>query len=926
MSKKIKNVLLIFPPFLLPTGSYEVVTPPLGLAYIASAIKDDFNVKILDCVVEGFKHRVLAGEKRYRHGLKMGKIKEEIRIFTPDVVGISCLFSSQFIAAQSICKEVKFLNKEIVTVIGGSHPTFLARECMRDTDIDFIVLGEGESSFKELLSRLNLSRSVYDLDGIAWRNGKEIIVNKKNNFIRCLDDISFPARQLIPMEEYYSINRPPGHISKTKRNTTLITSRGCLEDCQFCSSSNYWGRRYRVRTTENVLNEIEELIKKFSIREVQFIDDNLTQDKKRTVELFEGMIKRKFNIHWNMPNGVAAWTLDEKLLELMKESGCYELTLGIESANKRILETFIGKPVNLIQVKEIVKVARKIGIDTNSFFILGFPGETEAEINETLSFAESLGLDRAWFLFANFLPGSTLSEIYKDKFNNDFKFENNNYSVPGFLFGQNNDKLRKKIVKKMKAIRIKAICKKPIRHLDKYKFMVLHSVWHHLYLFIVSFKLNFKRIRQRTIEIAVITINSQKKIIHRIINKVRRLWLSGRLLGYSFFYFKSYLTVFYQLLIFSSKRWSRRDAWSQLHYHVHTRKPDWLPRMQDSLLKVCTTYKCNLSCKYCYARDFKEKIPNDMTLNDFYRLLIWAKKNKWNRMVFLGGEPTLHPDFSDMLKLCYKHKMFITIATNNVFPSRIISNVKSFWHENVIVNYNARQVANSSQQRFFDRNLKEWKARNISFGFSYIIGKDKEDLRKLFFDVEYYKPTFVRTSLALPDSSKQNLGCNIFDYSQHFFRQIMQIQKECVRLRIPFYNYRPIPVCMFSDKEWKKLKEISPYVAYTRCPIGYKGRYTYMLTVNPDLSFSFCYSVFMKNENILKFKNRKELNAFLKKNTAQLISNCLIESCNECLAHDLFMNSLNDKNSQKSKDFFSQRVCQGGCLNLRWHNQSSCFS
>jgi magnesium-protoporphyrin IX monomethyl ester (oxidative) cyclase len=187
-----------------------------------------------------------------------------------------------------------------------------------------------------------------------------------------------------------------------------VTSRGCPCHCTFCSSTQLWGRQYRTRTPENVLRELDWLIQRFGVKEIKIQDDNLTVNKERATEIFQGMIERNYGLHWSTPNGIAVWTLDEELLTLMRKSGCYEFTMAIESGNQEVLTKLIKKPLKLEKVREVNRIAKKLGISRTAYFIIGFPGETKAQIMDTVRFARELKLQMGVIFIYNPLPGSAL--------------------------------------------------------------------------------------------------------------------------------------------------------------------------------------------------------------------------------------------------------------------------------------------------------------------------------------------------------------------------------------------------------------------------------------------------------------------------------------------------------------------------------------
>ncbi len=410
--KNIKKVLLIFPPVVCSQESPKQIMPPLGISYLGAYLESDYEVKLLDAAIEGYNHEQIISPGFFQYGLTEEQIKQKITDFSPDVVGVSCLYSSQFSAVAKICDIAKEVSLEIITLIGGTHPTFLPNECLEFKSIDFICLGEGELPTKALLDSIKNGQPYEYIDGIAFRRDKDIVINSQKRIIENIDTLPYPARHLLPLEKYFKIGLPMGLISRKTPAINIITSRGCPFECSFCSSCHFWSRRYRVRSVENVLAEMDEL-KKMGVRELKFFDDNLTLDKHRAKELFRAMIKRKYNFSWNTPNGIAAQTLDEELLSLMKDSGCYEVTLAIESGDEQILKEVLKKPINLEYTLKMAKLIKKYGMDTYGFFIIGFPQETKKQIYKTLKFMDKIKLDRISLFIANPLPGTEIYDVCK---------------------------------------------------------------------------------------------------------------------------------------------------------------------------------------------------------------------------------------------------------------------------------------------------------------------------------------------------------------------------------------------------------------------------------------------------------------------------------------------------------------------------------
>jgi len=431
--KPLRRLLFIFPPTRLHREGVKQSVPALGAGYLAAVARDRADVAILDAVAEGFETERSSTHGFFIYGLSMERIAERIRSFAPDFVGITCLYSSTFPVVAELCSVAKSVAPHAVTMVGGTHPTFLAERCLRETpDLDMIALGEGEQVLLDLLDAASTGRSVETVSGVAFRDpvSSAVVVNPNTHYIDDLDSLPFPAWDLLPVERYQEIGIPHLIVSKKRRFGTMITSRGCPASCTFCSSWKFWGNRYRARSANNVLNEIEYLKNTFNISEIQFEDDNISLNRKRFHEIVTGMIDRDLDLSWSTPNGIALWALDVDLIHRMKKSGCYELALAFESGCQNVLDTIIHKPLNLEKAIPLVREIHRAGIRTSSFFIVGFPGETLEQMKQTFTLPRRLGLTYAWFFIANPLPGSEIYAVCNKNgyLVDDFEFENNSFS------------------------------------------------------------------------------------------------------------------------------------------------------------------------------------------------------------------------------------------------------------------------------------------------------------------------------------------------------------------------------------------------------------------------------------------------------------------------------------------------------------------
>ena len=405
----------------------KLVLPPLGVSYIASVIRNEVEVRIMDAVAEGFYHEVDLDENFLVYGASYDDILARIADYKPDIVGITCLFSSVFPVVRELCKRIKSLDPGILTITGGTYPAFMAEELLRsEPNLDMIALGEGEYTMRDLVRALRSGSDLSSVDGLAWKENGNVRLNPQTRLIENLDSIPFPARDLLPMKLYPKIIVPHSFAAKRRMNTPMITSRGCPAKCTFCSSSRFWGWKFRWRSAENVLDEISELIDKYGIQELQFEDDNFTANKKRAKDIFRGMIERGYQISFNMPNGIAVWTLDDEMIELMKAAGAYEVTLAYESGCQEVVDKLIKKPLDLEKARETTRKIRAAGIRTNAFYIFGFPGETLEQMRQTFKYAREVKTDTAFFFIANPLPGTELYQSARDQglLPDDFNFEN----------------------------------------------------------------------------------------------------------------------------------------------------------------------------------------------------------------------------------------------------------------------------------------------------------------------------------------------------------------------------------------------------------------------------------------------------------------------------------------------------------------------
>jgi magnesium-protoporphyrin IX monomethyl ester (oxidative) cyclase len=235
----------------------------------------------------------------------------------------------------------------------------------------------------------------------------------KTKFITDLDRLPFPARHLLNMEGYFGLEHSHG-TRRRKRFSPIVTSRGCPARCTFCSAYKVWGRKFRQRSPENVIAEMKHIKEKYGIEEIMFEDDNTTLNLKRAERIFDLMIEEKINFVWDTPNGVAAFALNENLIDKIKASGCYKLNLALESGNQFVLDNIVKKPLKLERAKQLIKYAQSIGLDVGIFLIMGMPGETREQMWDSFRLAKDLGIYTPFISIATPYPGSELYDICRE--------------------------------------------------------------------------------------------------------------------------------------------------------------------------------------------------------------------------------------------------------------------------------------------------------------------------------------------------------------------------------------------------------------------------------------------------------------------------------------------------------------------------------
>jgi len=417
----LRKVLLIQPPAFSNNQRTDMnPNAPLGIAYIGAVLEQKgYEVRILDAFIEGWDSEVRISEERLLVGLPYDRIREIVEQENPDVVGITSMFTSQRKNAHKVAQAVKEVNRDIVVIVGGAHPTSATEAVLEDVNIDVVVIGEGDNTIVPLIECIENNGNLSSVDGIGYRDcSGRVVVQKKTIQIEDLDALPLPARHLLPMERYFTAGIRHGGHSRGQRAASVITARGCQYLCNFCTAFKVFTRRPRMRSIENVLSEIDQLVKNYGVDEIFFEDDQLIAKQRHAGDLFDAMAERYKNLVWDTPNGVSPWLLNNEIVGKMKAAGCYRINLAIESGVQIVLDKIINKPVKLDQIPGLVKLIRSHGMEVGIFVVIGNIGkdrvETIAQIKQSFAFCRKIRVMPHTSLLTAY-PGSEVLAIAKER-------------------------------------------------------------------------------------------------------------------------------------------------------------------------------------------------------------------------------------------------------------------------------------------------------------------------------------------------------------------------------------------------------------------------------------------------------------------------------------------------------------------------------
>jgi radical SAM superfamily enzyme YgiQ (UPF0313 family) len=388
---------------------------PYAALILTALLKEEFNFSIVD----------LNGKN-----LSLSDCRNEINRLKPDIVLITSGSVEYYKQTHAIAKISKEVYPSAIVIVGGIYATTLPEEAITDENIDWLFMYHAEGRIVEFLKLLiNKNKDISSYPGIAYRDNRGIpVIVPPNHYIGDVATMVNPDYSMIECEPYFNQNTLDYQFNSSSLTGFIITSYGCPYNCVFCASRTISGNKIAFRSFEDIIEELEYLVKNMKIKTIIFLDDALLANRQRITSLLTEIILRNYNIQWKAAS-VSAWHLDDELLDLMKRSGCTQLTISVESGSQRVLKEIIHKPLKLNIIPHIVTQCRRLGIGLGANFVIGLPGETWDEIRITMKFAEECDFDVVHFHIATPLPKTDLFYIAKEKgyLKNNFSFLDPNF-------------------------------------------------------------------------------------------------------------------------------------------------------------------------------------------------------------------------------------------------------------------------------------------------------------------------------------------------------------------------------------------------------------------------------------------------------------------------------------------------------------------
>ncbi len=409
-----KKILLIYPPSPVmnredrcqqPVKDLLVIPPlpPMDLMYMAAVAEGvGFEARI-----EDYSAEIKSKEQKAKNRLTIQPsnpltlVKTHLEEFKPDYLILN-VATTTLESDLSVLTTAKEICPNIVTIAKGAH--FLTQNTdvlYKHKDLDLVIVGEAEETLKEILE----GKDYPEIKGLCYRDGFVAKYTGKRPFIKDLDSLPFPARHLVDNQKF---RRPDNN----KVQAIIKVSRGCPHHCFFCLATPVSGSKVRVRSAENIIEEIKECVEKYNIKNILFWSDIFNQNRDWTIDFCEKLIESGLKITWS--SNTRADTADEEMAELMYESGCRLVSIGVESGSQYVLDK-MGKKTTIDQIRDTVKIFKKAKIKIYNYFVIGLPWDDEDTVADTIDFAIELDSDFISFYTATPLLGTRFYKYAQEK-------------------------------------------------------------------------------------------------------------------------------------------------------------------------------------------------------------------------------------------------------------------------------------------------------------------------------------------------------------------------------------------------------------------------------------------------------------------------------------------------------------------------------
>jgi anaerobic magnesium-protoporphyrin IX monomethyl ester cyclase len=367
------------------------ISAPVGLCYIQSyLLSKGMASKIIDLEVTS-----------------QVKLLKDFKKDKPSVVGISCFTDNRQYAFET-ARILKRANPGVKIILGAHHASSMYRQILDELpEVDVIAIGEGELTFYDLIKAMKSKTDLNKVDGIAFREGCEIVETKPRAPIMDLDKLPFPSYKDLDIT-MYKWNFNGANVT----SYDIVTSRGCPNACTYCSSSSFWGHRWRFRSSKNVVDEIEQINKKYGISHFRIVDDNFTAGKSRAIEICKEIIARDLKINFWIQGRVGSLANEDEYAQWLRKAGCYLVAFGIESGSQKILDR-INKRQTVKQIIDACRSCKKAGIKINAYFMVGNPGETWRTVLESRDVIKKIQPDEIGVSITQIYPGTEIYDSIK---------------------------------------------------------------------------------------------------------------------------------------------------------------------------------------------------------------------------------------------------------------------------------------------------------------------------------------------------------------------------------------------------------------------------------------------------------------------------------------------------------------------------------